>query len=867
MRRWIAGIIISGLCTTGAVAAGAQTPQQLGWRVFPREIDALKSSYQGNYDRKIVKQDYFIFQHSVTIDHWLKTNGGDVLIVADEVIINAPIDTRVRFRMVSNYWVANPCCSDLAVFDQGQTNLQSLDFLLWRSPVPFGGFDSLYLWQEKYDDQSKRFVYEVPARHSIKVDDRPTKDKPIELAELPSGQVPLAVSPSGIYTDARPPNGADAPQADIIWENVRSGNIRIFANKLRLCGDCITAVAAPIKALSQNAYASIPERFGSNYPASPQGPNDTPGDAFDIEQSVFFEVSGIKGGRGAAGSLSACPSIYSPDDTSTCTLLRQRLGGLSGKPGRGGDAGSIELHFVNYAPTADELHVLTQASHYEGGFPPQTHQQRTPRYGGSSLLWSRRGGFENEVPVPNLNSLKGNGGALRIDQLDTNQAISAATSLLLKAGLEGNYSTDLLVLQARSDPSVFSVSPVDTMRTFLAEELISLQKQLTNSIAPALSNQQVPATTRSDFFSTLSCIDLRNASMSMPKDQRDYLSHICEFDLYTNHDGVRSFLYHIKGLYNLVPLDINSKISTNEISAELSITQQLITQVAAEVSELHQFFYESVTDVQQHELSTALEALKAKRAALEAAFEERRDSAGLGSALQTLRDGFSNLAQGEQEIAAANWIAAAPQLYEGLRKLGTVFTASRIPLNSPDLASLDIAISEATSALNNFVERVADVKRAMVASQRANLSNLIAARSRFEQYRTNARFAFADTVRAVMQQHLQTADNDTLTNNVGITNSLINSASVPQPLNIGALTNMCQGAPPRLYSNSRRNETGLAGCLAFSRDPQHAYVITTSNNRARDFPLLVVSPGEGTIAASFGTFALDELIIGSAWEE
>ena len=188
-------------------------------------------------------------------------------------------------------------------------------------------------------------------------------------------------------------------------------------------------------------------------------------------------------------------------------------------------------------------------------------------------------------------------------------------------------------------------------------------------------------------------------------------------------------------------------------------------------------------------------------------------------------------------------------------------------MNSPDLASLDIAISEATSALNNFVERVADVKRAMVASQRANLSNLIAARSRFEQYRTNARFAFADTVRAVMQQHLQTADNDTLTNNVGITNSLINSASVPQPLNIGALTNMCQGAPPRLYSNSRRNETGLAGCLAFSRDPQHAYVITTSNNRARDFPLLVVSPGEGTIAASFGTFALDELIIGSAWEE
>src|SRR5262249_7692965 len=93
-------------------------------------------------------------------------------------------------------------------------------------------------------------------------------------------------------------------------------------------------------------------------------------DPFDLERSYFLQASGLKGGRGAAGSNHS----YGYGN------LYGMIGGLSGKPGRGGDAGNIEIHLVNNSEDLNALRddLMQGMALVEGGEPAQSHQQRTP---------------------------------------------------------------------------------------------------------------------------------------------------------------------------------------------------------------------------------------------------------------------------------------------------------------------------------------------------------------------------------------------------------------------------------------------------------------------------------------------------------
>ena len=432
----------------------------------------------------------------MTINEWLQTNGGDVLIVADEVVINAPIDTRVRFRMGPNYWVANSG----PIFT---TDWQSLEDILEFSPAHQHAYDALYLWRETYDPNKKKFVYGVGPR--------PTPGKFTDFAQLPSAQVPLArIVPTGPYHGANPSNGEDAPDADVIWENVRSGNIIIYATQIRLCEACKKALSLP-----------------------PQSSFSQPSDPFDVEKAIFLQTSGLKGGRGGAGSLSYCPSRYDPSDAKSCELLRTKPGGLSGRPVRGGDAGSIGLFFVNRRPTLDEIALLQIASQVDGGYPAHTYRQRTSSYARGIVWWKDRGAFQNEGAEIGHPQLRGKSGSLNyLTEIDSDTAVRDISSRLLTAEFGRNYSLDLLLKQAASDPDVFSSSPADTLRSFFStQELIRMQQEVWYGFSYPGATQEYPAPAQlSSFFSTLSCVSENYGGLVA--EHQEYLQRLCELRSY-----------------------------------------------------------------------------------------------------------------------------------------------------------------------------------------------------------------------------------------------------------------------------------------------------------------------------------------------
>jgi len=437
-------ILFAVVSAIGPGSAAGQTLDKQGSRVFPRRVQLLKDGYHGNYERSIIKNDIFIFQKKVVIDKLLETNGGNVLIVADEILLNAPIDTRVRFRMGPNYWAP-------ATGDEAAGADPSLGFVLTRYDLPaaFRAFDSLYLWRESYNPIAKKFVYSVAPR--------PEKLKPpTEFPQLPSAQVPVASTNTygPRYADVKPSDGADAPDGDVIWDNVRSGDIRIFTTKITLCAQCKRALWFK-EALNPKGYSDLLLNLkglagkGARTPAvaytggtgkSYSGSSGAIGDPFDINQAVFLQASGLKGGRGAAGST---PYASFGD-------LAGMPGGLSGKPGRAGDGGSIELHFVNRQGSKEEQDLIKAAALADGGEPAQIFRQRT-----TSIVRlqdaGNRAAFIDEVKIPDVDvdKLKGRPGTISFDTVDTDTAIRAINARLLEAEITGNYAIDLLVAPIR----------------------------------------------------------------------------------------------------------------------------------------------------------------------------------------------------------------------------------------------------------------------------------------------------------------------------------------------------------------------------------------------------------------------------------
>lgn len=603
------------LCATAVLSgtATAQTLDEQGWRTFPKRSQLLKDDYRGNYARDTIKNDFFIFQRRVVIDDLLVTNGGDVLIVADELVLNAPIDTRVRFRMGPDYW-APPIGNEANGADA------SLGYVLnfYQHPAALKAFDSLYLWRESYDPVAKRFAYQIAPRPEKRTGAAPSTT---ELIQLPSAQVPLASGKEfgHSYDTTRPSDGADAPDDQVIWANVRSGNIRIYASKILLCDQCKKGLIEQ-RAMNKLGEAYLVQQLDAKkspfFDIKIEGPNSTKADPFDFERSVFLQSSGLKGGRGAAGSL----------HSATYGNLFGMPGGLSGRPGRGGDAGSIEVHFVNRIPAGVDYDLLKLGAVAEGGQPAQSHRERTSSAARLVAVQDRTA-FVDEIPVPNLEKLRGKPGDILFDTIDTDSAIQEINSILIESELTENYAVDLLVAQAGSTPNLFSISPIDTLHPFLAQELTRLQQELVDQISLSVRSPVPSSIVFSPFFESVSCAVEKYSGLI--KVQQQYLQKICEYKKVSSEDALRSLLYRTEGIYRNVPSDTNIKVWHQETMTELIRTEELVMGAIKAIGDLHIFVYGAITDAQKSSMLAAIDALQARRAALEEAYEAQRDKADI----------------------------------------------------------------------------------------------------------------------------------------------------------------------------------------------------------------------------------------------
>lgn len=778
------------LLLLSVTTALSQSADRLGGFEYPRKSELLKPDYKGSYERVAVKKDIYLMRPTVVIDEPLRSNGGNILIVANEVSINAPIDARLQFVMKSNYWIPKPAPPNLST---------PLDDFFFESPAVKSAFDSLYLWRDTYDPQQRRYVFAVGAREP------PTNQ--ITLHQLPSAEVPLAPdTPYGNnITDVRPADGPNAPDQYVSWSSVRSGNIRIYASKVTLCDDCIRALEA-------------------------KRPED--GDPEDFNRGVFFHSGGLKGGRGAAGSLSYCAGRTS------CNAVASRNGGLSGLPGRGGDGGDIDIVLVNYEGSESEkalqFSLLEKASNVDGGVPAHRHRLRTSSFNAVHAS-GKRSAFIKEVAVPDAEKLIGAKGKFTVREATTDVAVNEITAYLATSDISSDYDIRQMLESARQTSKLASFLPSDSLRFLLMAELVRLQLTLTNSVAASLRNETA-SVQFSPFFKTLSCKSESYVGISAI--DREYLRRICQFAQIEGVDAVRGYFYRVEGLFRTVPRDVNVGIRHDEVADQIDQSQKLLTILIDEVSKSRETLYSQISGETRETMQNALRELVAQNEKLLAAAQKPRGNF-MKDVVGPAQSMGNDFAAAYAAAIAEQWPIAAMKAYEGWKKFARLIGNQR-GVRAPLPVDLQNEIDQMRAAIDAFAAVTYATRETMLANQLQNMRRLVELRGNIDRRTTEYRFKFEDAIRAAIQDYLQSPSNEwgRLDTNLRIIRSSLESTQSPFASLDVALRNQCQNQPAPIRISEFRS---VVGCAALERGGSSGYVYISKLDRAKDFPLIVVA--------------------------
>lgn len=718
------------------------------WREFEfeskitKEID--KKTYSTLQTDTITKKDIFIFRKNVHINDILRSNGGDVTIVADSVYINAPIDTRPYLDLKYIFWepvlqygryYGLPGTYDVGVIES---------------------FNSLYLWKEEYDAATKTYRYASVSGVTSYKNEKEYIGKFISTPQLPHAPLPR------VKNGIRRLNGSDAPD-QISWEDVRAGTIRIYASEIRFCDLCLSAL--------------------EQQPSPPSA-----GDPYDRNRSVFLQASGLKGGRGGAGMLGGC-TTHRTSQTDACVDDFNRRGALSGKPGRGGDAGSVFLTYVGRTPTRLEITMVGLATRVKGGEPAQKALQRTPKYMALRNAKSRSA-FTDEVPIENIDKLYGRDGELIIKTVNSDEALSEIINFLLMKEIEGNYSISSMLRQYVDKPEIFSYSPMGMLSIFLEESLTALQLQLLEALPESVAGKPRNLES-SQFLSTVSCQTSEMSGYDI--DTQRLLTSICYFTGPPDIDFVKSYLFNVGGIYKEKPIDVNVGIRHDDLIRKLTQVSVDLKKVLDEQKGLRLFIYEKVTQDQMDKMASEIQRLDDIRKRIQDEVEKRRkDHAGFEAMMQPLikiGDGVGKIyktfiagewgATGRQVFVVANDVAALRLTEYGLPKANTGDLESRID---------DLKI-----ALRKFSESVQKTRKDMVESALINIREVIDARNELRQRRLEMKFRVPNLVRASLQEYIRSGKNaeDDLRWNLNMINKSITEALAPSQLNVSVTANDC----------------------------------------------------------------------------
>lgn len=649
------------------------------------------------YPKTLAKKDVFLVGQHVVIDKTLMSYGGDVLILADQLEISAPIDTRVRATIDTPFWEATYKYQGGPIFAEDRMDMHHL-LRPGRSGVEIAQafFDWMY-WHDDFDEACR--CYKFSGLDATKYNWQKHEGSN-QLAENSFAgtlaPTSLPILPYGAYRQGDPrekgTDGTNAPEKYDLSE-FRSGSIRIYARTITFCDEC-----------RRTHYE------GSMSPL---------GDERDIERTRFLVTSGLRGGRGGVGGIAWCvpyPPTPGAAFQSACEDMWNIEGGNSGEPSRGADGGNIEVHIIGNdqqlqqerkaakyfatctTATCDVIPAELQQSiaalaDTSGGGPATLSIVHTPSFNVLRRDVKAKGRKVFTVVRAASNAAKalaGVDGQLSLDSSDIERATADVVARLANADSDprydrqsliaclatnGNIVTPVRASNEAGDGQCDDASPGMTdplarslLTNLLDQLLVARQQVLLRSLRYYLLDRTNTGSV-SDLFVAHRC-DQREA-LGINEVETLLLRRLCEIRPLGGRGIVESFFYYTGGLFRTSVVESVPSIQLERlISINVSATELLLG-INNELKKNRSLLHERITEQRNTEYQIALVELQARLG--ETLAKLGADNAGFGDAFKDLEASSANAKSAYAAYLAGNYISAATNGYDAFRHAADFF--------------------------------------------------------------------------------------------------------------------------------------------------------------------------------------------------
>jgi hypothetical protein len=791
----------------------------------------LPSAAAPSLKTPLPRRDLVLVGETVSITKEIKTDGGHVLILADRLVVNAPIDTRVH-------------SIPIRIWEQGSP-LALSDFRY--APEAVAPFINVYLWHDYYDPNSHTYKYRAGS-----------------LADFQEGKIALPIMPFGLIPTAQPAlppwegTPLDGPNAPSGYDRniFKSGNITIYARVIEFCETCI--------------------RRSFEGQAVPEG------DPGDREYVRFFNAAGLKGGRAGLGSLFPCPyrAQYHISPTLICDQhgVPDRSGGLSGHPGQGGDAGDVRIFIVNNpgfvrdqnsnmvelaSSSGGELNEklgrsIAALTDIKSGRPSHPSRLRTPSFNALTSSQSRRL-FTPEGPSVEPPGLYGADGKVVIENMSAEVALQQFAAAVTAIDADPKYDLSELVHRQYESQGSARLIARDWLAEFLSDLLRSRQVDLLQRLidTPQMIKGGSAQGFRQDFLSDLNCV---NGSIHGLSDlELEIIREICAFrPTLLPQDALRSYFAQTHGLFRPSVIIAMPNPQLKALTDEVSHVKQTLLKLISELQDLKSMFYDFVTNEIKIRYETRINELKTSLSNVMAVLEAQKDWLAQVAAIG--KDAQSHLQDAATEWAkpAPNFFAVAGStgaLIDNMTKLfklmDSVYHGTLTREQEVTVRRIQAELSSVEKEFGRFLEETAAMKKKLLKGHLQSLREYLDAKERGETSRRLFMFDFENYLRAALLLYAadpSQRDSVIVTALRSLKDALINFpdqslTSLPSLPDTG-----CTEEPMPFTSIPPKNPLA---CASVNAEETDYALVSTSASRLPNFPLLSVAAGSGTYTVNF----------------
>jgi hypothetical protein len=791
---------------------------------FARTV-LLRGSSPKPYPPDIVKKDVVWLSPRIVVNQPVQSFGGDIIFYADEIVLNAPIDSRVYF-------------------DHSVDRFQEKAYFSAELRRP-STFNKMYA--DYYQTGSELSGNTRVSRM---------------LPQLPDGYTNLP-SFTGFEQaqDISPVDGAPPDDAAVDRTQTRSGTIYMFARKITV-------------------------GVNAQYLRTIADEGDCTGTFQHLGKLILVTAAGARGGKGGAGSPAACFNPVGNIDGNgygaimarnmypiNCNQDRNkgvwlRNGGISGPGGDGGDAGSVYIYIVNnavqLASIKDQLAKIVDVA---GGRPGPTSKYQVPSAAGVTRVSESRCSMVRLGDYPAAKM--GSAGELVVKETTPGHALTAVAALMRSKANRADYDLAGLSDEAKHGIKT-TLSPPDDLHDFLAAAINQAELAILRDVKSATQGKPSPNSgyrlgVLDGQLSSTSLYALLDSNSRAPVRTLDTLAFSAVpktvlsplRDLLNRYglqrsppDRLNSYLQANNGLLNSPMTDPVSQLNAKQLISLVAGSNQQLAEIRTELLNIRDLLYHQLAFTRQQEVFARLSTLKQQLAVAQAEAQKQNDpwhAVGLlvkaGSAVAGITGALSDMANAKEtqefQKHGAEFSTGADAVGGAIAQL----------VNAPDpgkpIPSLLAQIDTATEEYASLVDEIARTEKQILDAKNQQITNTLRLRATVRDRYINLRtFMFLDFLKASIISYLRDPARSiiALHNNLDALETLLTRFPEQEPH---------FGQFPMPVSCTERSQMG---CTLFGKDA-HVRIIEGDvpiPNGAVRWPIYVIAPNTEAIVPTYG---------------